>query len=101
GSGLGRGAMATTPITALFTGDASLRSRPMARVVEPLKAFGVNYEGLGPKVLMPLTLHGARDARAITETVKVASAQVKSALLLAALNANGISRITQTRLTRD
>ena len=50
---------------------------------------------------MPLTLHGARDAAAITETVKVASAQVKSALLLAALNAHGTSRITQTTLTRD
>jgi 3-phosphoshikimate 1-carboxyvinyltransferase len=101
GSRLVMGAMATTPVTAVFTGDASLRSRPMARVVDPLKAFGVTYEGQGPKVLMPLTLHGAKAAAAITETVKVASAQVKSALLLAALNARGISRITQTTLTRD
>ena len=73
----------------------------MARVVDPLKAFGVTYEGQGPKALMPLTLHGARDAQPITETIKVASAQVKSALLLAALNAHGTSRITQTTLTRD
>jgi 3-phosphoshikimate 1-carboxyvinyltransferase len=73
----------------------------MARVVDPLKAFGVTYEGQGPKVLMPLTLHGAKAAVAITETVKVASAQVKSALLLAALNARGTTRITQTTLTRD
>jgi len=101
GSRLVMGAMATTPITAVFTGDASLRSRPMARVVDPLKAFGVTYEGQGPKVLMPLTLHGAREAKAVTETVKVASAQVKSALLLAALNAHGTSRITQATLTRD
>ena len=101
GSRLVMGAMATTPITAVFTGDASLRSRPMARVVDPLKAFGVTYEGQGPKALMPLTLHGARDAKAITETIKVASAQVKSALLLAALNARGTTRITQTTLTRD
>ena len=101
GSRLVMGAMATTPITAVFTGDASLRSRPMARVVDPLKAFGVTYEGQGPKVLMPLTLHGAQEALAITETIKVASAQVKSALLLAALNARGTSRITQTTLTRD
>src|SRR5690242_14185480 len=84
GSRLVMGAMATTAITAVFTGDASLRSRPMARVVDPLKAFGVTYEGQGPKALMPLTLHGARDAQAITDTVTVASAQVKSALLLAA-----------------
>jgi len=101
GSRLVMGAMATTPITAVFTGDASLRSRPMARVVDPLKAFGVSYEGQGAKALMPLTLRGAQEAKAITETVKVASAQVKSALLLAALNARGTSRITQTTLTRD
>jgi 3-phosphoshikimate 1-carboxyvinyltransferase len=101
GSRLVMGAMATTPITAVFTGDASLRSRPMARVVDPLKAFGVTYQGQGPKALMPLTLQGARDARSITESVKVASAQVKSALLLGALNARGTTRITQTTLTRD
>ncbi len=101
GSRLVMGAMATTPITAVFTGDASLRSRPMARVVEPLLAFGVRYEGQGSKALMPLTLHGAKDAAAIQTTVAVASAQVKSALLLAALNAKGASRISQGTLTRD
>jgi len=101
GSRLVMGAMATTPITAVFTGDASLRSRPMARVVEPLLAFGVRYEGQGPKALMPLTLHGSKDAGAQTLTVATASAQVKSALLLAALNARGRSVITQASLTRD
>src|ERR1700761_8826059 len=101
GSRLVMGAMATTPITATFTGDASLRSRPMARVVEPLLAYGVTYEGQGDKALMPLTLHGASDAAAITTEVKTASAQVKSALLLAALNAQGITHIHQKVLTRD
>ncbi len=101
GSRLVMGAMATTPITAVFTGDASLRSRPMARVVEPLLAFGVTYEGQGPKALMPLTLHGAGEAQAIDKTLSVASAQVKSALLLAALNARGTTHITQNTLTRD
>jgi len=101
GSRLVMGAMATTPITAVFTGDASLRSRPMARVLEPLLAFGVRYEGQGPKALMPLTLHGAGDAAGIQTGVAVASAQVKSALLLAALNARGASRISQATLTRD
>src|SRR5882757_3779908 len=101
GSRLVMGAMATTPITAVFTGDASLRSRPMARVVAPLEAFGITYEGQGPKVLMPLTLHGAKDAKAVTAHVATASAQVKSALLLAALNARGTSRISQDALTRD
>jgi len=101
GSRLVMGAMATTPITAVFTGDASLRSRPMARVVDPLKAFGATYEGQGAKALMPLTLHGAKDAKAVTVHVATASAQVKSALLLAALNATGASRISQGSLTRD
>jgi 3-phosphoshikimate 1-carboxyvinyltransferase len=101
GSRLVMGAMATTPITAVFTGDASLRSRPMKRVVAPLEAFGITYEGQGDKVLMPLTLHGARDAQAIITHVATASAQVKSALLLAALNATGTSRIRQDVLTRD
>jgi 3-phosphoshikimate 1-carboxyvinyltransferase len=101
GSRLVMGAMATTPITAIFTGDASLRSRPMARVVDPLKAYGLTYEGQGPKALMPVTLHGAKDAKAITAHVATASAQVKSALLLGALNAKGTSRISQDALTRD
>lgn len=101
GSRLVMGAMATTAITAIFTGDASLRSRPMTRVVAPLTAFGVTYEAQGEKALMPLTLHGAKDAKAVTTHVATASAQVKSALLLAALNAQGVSRISQDALTRD
>jgi 3-phosphoshikimate 1-carboxyvinyltransferase len=101
GSRLVMGAMATTPITATFTGDASLRSRPMARVLDPLKVFGLTYEGQGPKALMPVTLHGEKDAKAATVHVATASAQVKSALLLAALNAHGTSRISQDALTRD
>jgi 3-phosphoshikimate 1-carboxyvinyltransferase len=101
GSRLVMGAMATTPITATFIGDASLMSRPMARVVEPLTAFGVTYEGQGAKALMPLTLHGSGSADAIDVDVHVASAQVKSALILAAINAKGMSRIRQKVLTRD
>ncbi|HEX4106262.1 MAG TPA: 3-phosphoshikimate 1-carboxyvinyltransferase [Rhizomicrobium sp.] len=101
GSRLMMGAVATTPITVSFTGDASLRSRPMARVLDPLTPFGMRYQGQGEKALMPLTVTGAADARAITYDVNVASAQVKSALLLAALNAQGESRITQKMLTRD
>src|SRR5215469_1835628 len=101
GSRLMMGAVATTPITATFTGDASLRSRPMARVLDPLTRFGTRYEAQGPKALMPLTVWGAARAAAIDYHVEVASAQVKSALLLAALNANGTSRVSQDALTRD
>jgi 3-phosphoshikimate 1-carboxyvinyltransferase len=101
GSRLVMGAMATTPITAVFTGDASLRSRPMARVLKPLEPFGIRFEGQGEKVLMPLTLHGARGAQKQRVVVTTASAQVKSALVLAALNAEGQSEIIQHVLTRD
>ncbi|MBI1330186.1 MAG: 3-phosphoshikimate 1-carboxyvinyltransferase [Alphaproteobacteria bacterium] len=100
GSRLVMGAIATTPISAVFTGDASLRRRPMGRVLEPLTKFGATYvarEG----GLMPLTLTGASDPICIDHTVTVASAQVKSALLMAALNAPGQTRIAQTALTRD
>ena len=97
GSRLVMGAMATTPIAATFTGDASLRKRPMKRVLDPLTKFGATYDN----ALMPLTVTGANPALCIDYEVTVASAQVKSALLLAALNAAGRSRIVQRALTRD
>jgi len=101
GSRLVMGAVAGQGISATFTGDASLRSRPMARVLDPLKAFGATYEGQGPKALMPVTVHGGRNVPAADVTVATASAQVKSALLLAALGATGVSHIRQATLTRD
>ena len=70
GSRLVMGAMATTPITAIFTGDASLRSRPMARVLDPLTRFGVRYEAQGAKALMPVTLTRRR-RRARPSTIDV------------------------------
>ncbi|MGN6515298.1 MAG: 3-phosphoshikimate 1-carboxyvinyltransferase, partial [Rhizomicrobium sp.] len=100
GSRLVMGAMATTPITAIFTGDSSLRGRPMKRVLEPLEKFGATWVARDGG-LMPVTLHGADQPICIDYDVKVASAQVKSALLLAALNAPGRTRITQASLTRD
>jgi 3-phosphoshikimate 1-carboxyvinyltransferase len=101
GSRLVMGAVAGQGISATFVGDASLMSRPMARVLDPLKAFGVTYEGQGAKALMPVTVRGARDIRCADVTVPTASAQVKSALLLAALGARGVSHIRQATLTRD
>lgn len=100
GSRLVMGAMATTPITAVFTGDNSLRARPMARVLEPLCKYGASYTARDGG-LMPVTLNGATQAICIDHRVAVASAQVKSALLLAALGAPGRSRIVQDTLTRD
>jgi 3-phosphoshikimate 1-carboxyvinyltransferase len=100
GSRLVMGAAATTKMTAVFTGDTSLRRRPMARVLDPLTQFGAEYRARAGG-LMPVTLIGAEQPICIEIEVKVASAQVKSALLLAALNAPGISRIAQKTLTRD
>ncbi|HEV2653050.1 MAG TPA: 3-phosphoshikimate 1-carboxyvinyltransferase [Rhizomicrobium sp.] len=100
GSRLVMGAMATTPIMAVFTGDASLRGRPMARVLDPLGNFGATYTSRA-RGLMPVTLTGARDPMPVDMTLAVASAQVKSAMILAALNAPGRSRIVQNERTRD
>jgi 3-phosphoshikimate 1-carboxyvinyltransferase len=100
GARLVMGAMATAPISAAFTGDESLRKRPMERVLEPLTKFGATYEAQEGG-LMPLTLRGTDRPICIDYEMMVASAQVKSALLLAALGAPGLTRITQRALTRD
>jgi 3-phosphoshikimate 1-carboxyvinyltransferase len=100
GSRLMMGAMATTAVSAVFTGDASLKKRPMKRVLDPLTLFGTEYDAQ-PGGLMPLTVKGAAQPVPVTYHVPMASAQVKSAMLLAALNAPGKSRISQTTLTRD
>ena len=100
GARLVMGAMATTPIAATFTGDESLRRRPMKRVLDPLTKFGATYDARDGG-LMPLTVTGAARPICIDYDVTVASAQVKSALLLAALGAPGRSRIFQSALTRD
>lgn len=100
GSRLVMGAMATTNISAVFTGDASLQKRPMKRVLEPLEKFGATWTG-SDGGFMPITLNGTSMPICIDHEVKVASAQVKSALILGALGAPGRSRIVQNALTRD
>ena len=94
------GAVATTPITTVFTGDASLRRRPMRRVLEHLSLFGAVAE-TREGGLLPATLKGARSPVPIEHRLQVASAQVKSALLLAALNVPGRSTIIERAPTRD
>lgn len=94
------GAMSTTPINATFTGDHSLNSRPMERVTDPLSKFGVTTFGRS-KGRLPMTVIGARSPIPIKYDVLVPSAQVKSALLLAALNAPGETIITEKEITRD
>lgn len=100
GCRLSMGAVATTPISVGFTGDASLCKRPMKRVLQPLARFGLTWEG-GEGGLLPVTLIGARQPLPIRYRVEVPSAQVKSALLLAALNVPGTTAIIEPVATRD
>ena len=87
-------------ITASFTGDASLSKRPMKRVITPLEMMGATFEATdGDK--LPLTVTGAQDALAIEYRLPVASAQVKSAVLLAGLNARGTTTVIEDTPTRD
>ncbi|MFC4669215.1 3-phosphoshikimate 1-carboxyvinyltransferase [Seohaeicola nanhaiensis] len=94
------GAMATSPITATFTGDASLNKRPMARVTDPLSLFGAqSYGRKGGR--LPMTIVGAADPVPVRYTVPMPSAQVKSAVLLAGLNAPGQTVVVEKEATRD
>ena len=94
------GAMSTSPINATFTGDASLRSRPMGRITGPLELFGAESHGRSEGFL-PLTMVGARDAMGVTYTSPHPSAQIKSAVLLAGLNAMGETTLIEPEKTRD
>ncbi len=94
------GILATHPLFAVMTGDASLRSRPMRRVTEPLAATGARFATRAGGRL-PLAIEGAADALPLDYRVPVPSAQVKSAVLLAGLNAPGITRVEEPEATRD
>lgn len=94
------GTMATTGITATFTGDASLNKRPMARVTDPLALFGAVSHGRDGGRL-PMTIVGARNPVPVRYVVPVPSAQVKSAVLLAGLNAPGETVVIEKEATRD
>lgn len=100
GARLVMGAVAGHPITATFIGDASLSRRPMDRVLTPLERMGATWLGRAGGQL-PLTLAGARRTRAIKYALPVASAQVKSAVLLAGLNAPGRTTVVEPVATRD
>jgi 3-phosphoshikimate 1-carboxyvinyltransferase len=94
------GLVASHPITASFVGDASLSRRPMARVIEPLERMGARVEA-SPGGRLPLMLTGACPAVPISYRLPVASAQVKSAVLLAGLNTPGLTRVIEPVATRD
>lgn len=94
------GLIASHAITATFTGDASLSKRPMARVTEPLARMGASFT-TSPGERLPLTMRGACPAVPLDYRLPVASAQVKSAILLAGLNTPGITRVVEPIATRD
>ena len=94
------GLLASYPFTSLFTGDASLRKRPMQRVIGPLSEMGAQFwsrEG----GRLPIAMKGTGQPNPITYTLPVASAQVKSSILLAAINTPGTTTIIEREATRD
>lgn len=94
------GLLASHRLTATFIGDASLSKRPMGRVIEPLSAMGAEFTA-SPGGRLPLTMRGLVPAVPIEYTLPVASAQVKSAILLAGLNTPGITTVIEPVPTRD
>jgi 3-phosphoshikimate 1-carboxyvinyltransferase len=95
------GAVAGCPVTAVFDGDASLRGRPMRRVLDPLELMGARVGTSGDGGRLPLTLVGARDPLPIVYRTPVASAQIKSAVLLAGLAAPGTTTVIESEASRD
>lgn len=94
------GAAAGYPLTAAFDGDASLRKRPMKRVTGPLAAMGARFDWTGQEDRLPATLTGGT-LSAIEHVQTVASAQIKSAILLAGLNAAGTTVVVEPEKSRD
>lgn len=94
------GLIASHPVTATFIGDASLSSRPMGRVIDPLSQMGADISA-SPGGTLPLTVRGLSPAVPIEYRLPVASAQVKSAILLAGLNTPGVTTVIEPVPTRD
>jgi 3-phosphoshikimate 1-carboxyvinyltransferase len=101
GSRLMMGVVGGHDITATFDGDASLRKRPMRRILDPLVEMGVEVVSQAEGGRCPITIKGAADPLPITYATPVASAQIKSAILLAGLNSPGRTTVIETEATRD
>ena len=100
GARLLMGLVSTYPFSTTFIGDASLSSRPMKRVTDPLQQFGAEFHG-SENGTLPLTVKGTGAPLPISYDVPVASAQVKSAVMLAALNTPGVTTVFEKKPTRD
>src|SRR5690606_33602039 len=101
GSRLTMGLVGTYDMEPTFIGDASLSSRPMGRVLDPLRQMGVQVRDAARGDRMPITLRGPKRAAPISYRVPMASAQVKSAVLLAGLNTPGMTTVIEPVMTRD
>jgi len=101
GARLLMGVLAGTGLTVTITGDASLRSRPMKRVSEPLSAMGAEVRWIDAEGRLPLALDGCHPLRPIDWQSPVASAQVKSAVLFAGVTGNAFALVTEPRRSRD
>ncbi len=101
GSRLMMGVAGSHPVTATFDGDASLRKRPMRRILDPLVEMGVSVVSEAEGGRVPLTLRGPRETIPITYETPAASAQIKSAILLAGLNSPGRTTVIEREATRD
>jgi 3-phosphoshikimate 1-carboxyvinyltransferase len=95
------GILVGRPFLSVLTGDASLRRRPMARVVEPLRRMGAHLDGRDDGRFAPLVIRGTSSLRGMRHDLPVASAQVKSSLLLAGLQADGTTEVVSPALSRD
>jgi 3-phosphoshikimate 1-carboxyvinyltransferase len=94
------GMLAAQPFLSIFTGDISLRSRPMRRLIEPLRLMGAEIYGRGEDSFAPLVIRGKR-LHGVTYSLPMPSAQIKSAILLAGLFADGSTVIEESQLSRD
>jgi 3-phosphoshikimate 1-carboxyvinyltransferase len=101
GSRLMMGLVGGHPIRATFDGDASLRKRPMKRILDPLQKMGVRVVEQQEGGRVPLTIEGPKTTIPIVYETPVASAQIKSAILLAALNAPGKTTVIESEASRD
>ena len=101
GSRLMMGVVGSHGVTATFDGDASLRKRPMSRILDPLRLMGAEVLSEAAGGRCPIVLKGVRDPAPILYRTPVASAQIKSAVLLAGLNARGTTSVIEAEASRD
>ena len=95
------GLIAGHDISVRFVGDASLSKRPMKRVTDPVSQMGARFKSQGDKMQLPLDMVGAKDVKPIHYELPVASAQVKSAIILAGLYSDGVTEVIEPKPTRD